>query len=172
VCSGLAWYEKFFDVKYPFGKYDQIFVPELNIGAMEHVRSARCDARPLLLLPLLPPSLTILCCLCCVQPGCVTFTDDYVYRDPPTNAVLGRRCDTVLHEMAHMWFGDLVTMKWWDGLWLNESFATYMAAMCVAEATDFGAVSWSNFNSSYTYGAHLSRASAHSVCPRPALRAI
>ena len=77
---------------YPFGKYDQLFVPEFNAGAMENA-------------------------------GCVTFLEDYVFRSRVTDAACERRAETILHEMAHMWFGDLVTMRWWDDLWLNESFA-------------------------------------------------
>ena len=77
--------------------------------------------------------------------GAVTFTEHYLFRDPPTESQLSGRADTVLHEMAHMWFGDLVTMRWWTGLWLNESFATYMAALCVAEATQYGEASWVQF---------------------------
>jgi len=114
--SGMEFYERFFDIKYPFTKYDQLFVPEFNEGAMENV-------------------------------GCVTFTENYIFRETPTRMQRARRCDTILHEMAHMWFGNLVTPVWWDGLWLNESFATYMAALCTAEATKFGQLSWQNFNS-------------------------
>eukprot|EP01120_Amphizonella_sp_Union-15-10_P013798 TRINITY_DN649_c0_g3_i1.p1 TRINITY_DN649_c0_g3~~TRINITY_DN649_c0_g3_i1.p1 ORF type:complete len:725 (-),score=168.78 TRINITY_DN649_c0_g3_i1:516-2690(-) len=114
--QGFGFYEKFFEYQYPFSKYDQVFVPEFNAGAMENV-------------------------------GCVTFTEHYIFRDPPTKSQVANRADTILHEMAHMWFGDLVSPVWWDGLWLNESFATYMAALCVAEATEFGNLSWQNFNS-------------------------
>ena len=78
--------------------------------------------------------------------GAVTFTEHYVFREAPTEAQRAKRADTVLHEMAHMWFGNLVSPVWWDGLWLNESFATYMAALAVAESTKFGALSWANFN--------------------------
>ena len=79
-------------MRYPFGKYDQLFVPEYNAGAMENA-------------------------------GCVTFLEDYVFRSRVTDSAREDRAETILHEMAHMWFGDLVTMRWWDDLWLNESFA-------------------------------------------------
>ena len=90
--QGFDWYHANFGVRYPFDKYDQLFVPEFNAGAMENA-------------------------------GCVTFREDYVFRSKVTDARYERRGETILHEMAHMWFGDLVTMRWWDDLWLNESFA-------------------------------------------------
>ncbi|KAH3744981.1 Aminopeptidase N [Pelomyxa schiedti] len=112
--QGLAWYEDFFDMPFPFSKYDQIFCPEFNQGAMENV-------------------------------GAVTFTEVYLYPNPPTEAQRARRCETVLHEMAHMWFGNLVSPIWWDGLWLNESFATYISFVS-KEATEFAEFSWLDFN--------------------------
>ncbi|MCX5042179.1 aminopeptidase N [Aldersonia sp. NBC_00410] len=102
--QGLDFYHDHFGYPYPFGKYDQVFVPEYNLGAMEN-------------------------------PGCVTFTESYVFRGAATDAQYEARANTILHEMAHMWFGDLVTMRWWDDLWLKESFADYMGAAVSAEAT-------------------------------------
>jgi aminopeptidase N len=104
--QGLDFFHAEFDYPYPFPKYDQLFVPEFNFGAMEN-------------------------------PGCVTFNEGYVFRSRVTDAAYERRAGTILHEMAHMWFGDLVTMRWWDDLWLNESFATYIGNDAVARATRF-----------------------------------
>ncbi|MEO9256653.1 MAG: aminopeptidase N, partial [Tepidiformaceae bacterium] len=114
--QGLDFYAEFFDYPYAFGKYDQIFVPEFNPGAMENV-------------------------------GAVTHNEYMVFRDPPTDAQRRGRADTILHEMAHMWFGDLVTMRWWNDLWLNESFATYMSYLCMERATRFDS-GWQDFNAS------------------------
>ncbi|MEP6872291.1 MAG: aminopeptidase N [Anaerolineaceae bacterium] len=112
--QGLDFFGSFFDRPYEFRKYDQIFVPEFNSGAMENV-------------------------------GAVTHNEYMVFRDPPTDNQRRGRAETVLHEMAHMWFGDLVTMRWWNDLWLNESFATYMAYLCLDEATRF-TTGWQDFN--------------------------
>ncbi|MDQ1692112.1 MAG: aminopeptidase [Pseudonocardiales bacterium] len=101
---GFDWYHTNFGVRYAFGKYDQLFVPEFNAGAMENA-------------------------------GCVTFLEDYVFRSRVTDARFERRAGTILHEMAHMWFGDLVTMKWFDDLWLNESFADWAATISQSQAT-------------------------------------
>jgi aminopeptidase N len=111
--QGFDWYHANFGMRYFLDKYDQLFVPEFNAGAMENA-------------------------------GCVTFREDYVFRGKVTDARRERRGETILHEMAHMWFGDLVTMRWWDDLWLNESFATYAAALCQAEATRF-TNAWTTF---------------------------
>ncbi|KOV82761.1 aminopeptidase N [Nocardia sp. NRRL S-836] len=111
--QGFGFFHQAFGVVYPFGKYDQCFVPEFNAGAMENA-------------------------------GCVTFLEDYVFRSRVTRYLYERRSETVLHEMAHMWFGDLVTMRWWDDLWLNESFATWASVLAQAEATEYRQA-WTTF---------------------------
>ncbi|WP_433503736.1 aminopeptidase N [Pseudonocardia halophobica] len=111
--QGFDFYHRNFGIRYPFGKYDQLFVPEFNAGAMENA-------------------------------GAVTFLEDYVFRSRVTRFLYERRAETILHEMAHMWFGDLVTMRWWDDLWLNESFATWASVLCQAEATEY-AQAWTTF---------------------------
>ncbi|AFM07914.1 aminopeptidase N [Corynebacterium pseudotuberculosis] len=120
--QGFTFYHENFGMAYPFHKYDQIFVPEFNMGAMENA-------------------------------GAVTFRDEYVFSSKVTAYRYERRCDTVLHEMAHMWFGDLVTMKWWGDLWLNESFATWAAAISQAEATEYSTawVTFANVEKSWAY---------------------
>lgn len=111
--QGLDFFTDAFAFPYPWGKYDQIFVPEYNLGAMEN-------------------------------PGLVTFTEAYISRGAATDAQRAARANTILHEMAHMWFGDLVTMRWWDDLWLKESFADYMGAHASAASTRF-ADAWVTF---------------------------
>ena len=99
-------FHRLFGIRYPFGDYHQVFVPEFNAGAMEN-------------------------------PGCVTFADSMVFRAQATDVQRSDRANTVAHEMAHQWFGDLVTMRWWDDLWLNESFADYMGHRVCVDATDY-----------------------------------
>jgi len=111
--KGFAFFEEEFDRPFPFAKYDQVFTPEYNMGAMENV-------------------------------GLVTITETYVFRGKVPDALVERRALTVLHELAHMWFGNLVTMRWWDDLWLNESFAEWASTTCQAEATEW-TEAWTTF---------------------------
>lgn len=111
--KSFAFFEEQFDFPYPFGKYDQLYVPEYNMGAMENA-------------------------------GCVTLRDEYLPRSRQPRSFYEFRASVITHEMAHMWFGDLVTMKWWDDLWLNESFAEWACYWCEAEATEF-TDAWTGF---------------------------
>jgi aminopeptidase N len=114
--QGFDFFQDAFDFPYPFGKYDQAYVPEYNMGAMENA-------------------------------GCVTFRDEYLPRSRQTHAFYEGRANTILHEMAHMWFGDLVTMRWWDDLWLNESFAEWASHHASVKATAY-TDAWTGFTNS------------------------
>ncbi|MDG4858012.1 aminopeptidase N [Streptomyces sp. T-3] len=122
--QGLDFFHDHFDYPYPFGKYDQAFVPEYNLGAMEN-------------------------------PGCVTFREEFIFRGKVTQASYERRANVILHEMAHMWFGDLVTMQWWDDLWLKESFADFMGSFSMVNATRFtnGWITFANNRKAWAYRA-------------------
>jgi aminopeptidase N len=128
-------FHEIFDVRYPFGHYQQAFVPEFNFGAMEN-------------------------------PGLVVFRDEYLYRSAVTESERENRANVVAHEMAHMWFGDLVTMAWWDDLWLNESFAEYMGTRVTAEATRYRGT-WTTFAmGDKAWGMQADqRPSTHAVAP-------
>ena len=106
-------YHEMFEIRYPFGHYQQAFAPEFNFGAMEY-------------------------------PGLVIFRDDLIFRSAVTDSQREYRSNVIAHEMAHMWFGDLVTMAWWDDLWLNESFAEYLGTRVASEATAFPGT-WTTF---------------------------
>jgi aminopeptidase N len=115
--QGFDFFHHAFGIKYPFGKYDQLFVPEFKEGAMENA-------------------------------GCVTLVEAYIFRSRVTDFAREARAETILHEMAHMWFGDLVTMRWWDDLWLNESFATWAGTLAQSEGTRWTSA-WTTFAQLY-----------------------
>lgn len=101
--NGIHFYEEIFSTPYPFDKFDQVFCPDYRMGAMENV-------------------------------GLVTYNDTYISRGEKATRVRTENIyNTILHEISHMWFGNLVTMKWWDDLWLNESFANMISYMCMDE---------------------------------------
>src|SRR6478735_4222455 len=111
--QGFDYFEQAFGFPYPFEKFDQLYVPEYNMGAMENA-------------------------------GCVTLRDEYLPRSRQDRSFYEFRCSVILHEMAHMWFGDLVTMRWWDDLWLNESFAEWACYHAAVENTEF-TEAWTGF---------------------------
>jgi len=120
--QSFAFFNQYFDIAYPFGKYDQVVVPDFNSGAMENVAA-------------------------------VTFTENFISRGDKTESQRLSLADTIAHEMAHMWFGDLVTMDWWNGLWLNESFASYMAVLALEKSSDFDNV-WDDFYTGFKQWAY------------------
>ncbi|GAA1506112.1 aminopeptidase N [Dactylosporangium maewongense] len=112
--QGFDFFHQEFGIRYPLPKYDQVYSPEFNAGAMENF-------------------------------GCVVHAEQhYIFRSPVTDFEYEQRANTILHELAHMWFGDLVTMRWWDDLWLNESFAEWASHWCNTRATRF-TDAWTTF---------------------------
>jgi aminopeptidase N len=104
--NGIDFYNEYFDIPYPYAKYDQLIVPEFNIGGMENAAA-------------------------------VTYGEQFIQRQESNRAQRESRAGVILHETAHMWFGDLVTHDWWNGMWLNESFATQMTKLAQTAVTEF-----------------------------------
>ena len=122
--AGLDLYDRAYDYGFPWDSYDSVLVPEYNLGAMEN-------------------------------PGCVTFNEElYLFRGPVTRSQRAGRANTILHEMCHMWFGDLVTPTWWEDTWLKETFADHQGTWAEAEAAGY-TEAWVSFASTRKAWAYL-----------------